>query len=181
MKLRSLVLVLAATALFGLARAEPSGWLGVYSQDLNEPMQTALGVARGILITEVVDNSPAAKAGLRTGDVILRVDSQEIYTPDDLSHYIGAHPDRAVRVECLRLGKTETVEVKLGTRDRQVEFSLSDIPQVAKVQLERIRPSIEGMVEDYIDEIRALRDEIASLEREIEKLRKDLKKLERQP
>ena len=179
MKLKSIVLALAVVALVGMTRAEPSGWLGVYSQGLSEPMQTALSVTRGVLVTEVVDNSPAAKAGLRTGDVILRVDSQEIYTPEDLSHYVGAHPDRAVRVECLRQGKTETVAAKLGTRDRQVEFSLNDVPQVASAQIERMRPGIEGMVGDYLDEIRALRDEIASLEREIEKFRKDLKKLEK--
>jgi len=179
MKTRSLVLALALVALVGMARAEPSGWLGIYSQSLSEPMQTALGVARGVLVTEVVDNSPAAKAGLRTGDVILRVDSQEIYTPEDLSHYVGAHPDKAVRVEFLRQGKAVAADVNLGTRDRQVEFSLSDIPQVASAQVERMRPSIEGLVGDYLDEIRALRDEITSLEREIEKLRKDLKKLEK--
>jgi membrane-associated protease RseP (regulator of RpoE activity) len=179
MRIRSLVLALALVGMVGLTRAEPSGWLGIYSQGLSEPMQTALGVTRGVLVTEAVDNSPAAKAGLRTGDVILRVDSQEIYTPEDLSHYVGAHPDKGVRVEYLRQGKTEDVDVKLGTRDRQVEFSLSDIPQVASAQVEHLRPSIEGMVGDYLDEIRALRDEITSLEREIEKFRKDLKKLEK--
>lgn len=179
MKLRSIVPALALLALVGMTRAEPSGWLGIYSQGLSEPMQTALGVTRGVLVTEVVDNSPAAKAGLRNGDVILRVDSQEIYTPEDLGHYVGAHPEQSVRVECLRQGKTEAVPVKLGKRDRQVEFSLSEIPQVAGAQIERMRPSIEGMFGDYLDEIRALRDEIASLEREIEKLRKDLKKLEK--
>jgi membrane-associated protease RseP (regulator of RpoE activity) len=179
MKLKSVILALALVALVGMTRAEPSGWLGIYSQVLSEPMQAALGVTRGVLVTEVVDNSPAARAGLRTGDIILRVDSQEIYTPEDLSHYIGAHPDKTVRVECLRQGKTEATEVKLGTRDRQVEFSLSDVPQVASAQFERMRPSIEGMFGDYLDEIRALRDEITSLEREIEKLRKDLKKLEK--
>jgi membrane-associated protease RseP (regulator of RpoE activity) len=179
MRPKSIVLALALVALAGMTRAEPSGWLGIYSQGLSEPMQAALGVTRGILVTEVVDNSPAAKAGLRTGDIILRVDSQEIYTPEDLSHYIGAHPDKSVRVECLRQGKTEAVEVKLGTRDRQVEFSLRDVPQIAGARFEQLRPSIEGLFDDYLDEIRALRDEIASLEREIEKLRKDLKKLEK--
>ena len=155
MKLRSIVLALALVALVGMTRAEPSGWLGIYSQGLNEPLQTALGVTRGVLVTEVVDNSPAAKAGLRTGDVVLRVDSQEIYTPEDLSHYVGAHPDQSVRVEILRQGKTEAVAVKLGTRDRQMEFSLNDVPQVAGAQIERMRPSIEGMLGDYLDEIRA--------------------------
>ena len=179
MKLKGIVIAAALVGLSCLAQAEPVGWLGVYSQALSEPMQTALVVTQGVMVTEVVDNSPAANAGLKPGDVLLRVDSQEIYTSEDLSHYVSRHPGKPVRIQCRRPGRTDTLELKLGTRERQVEFSLDQMPPPANAYVERLRPGIEGMVGDYLSEIRALRDEIASLEREIERLRKDLKKLEK--
>jgi serine protease Do len=179
MNLKGFVIAAALVGMAGLAQAEPMGWLGVYSQGLSEPMQIALGVTQGVLVIDVVENSPAARAGLKAGTVILRVDSQEIYTPEDLSHYISRHPDKLVQVECWLQGKPGSLELKLGTRERQVEFSLDEIPQVAGVQIEKLKPNIEKMVGDCQSEIRALRDEIASLEKEIEKLRKDLKKLEK--
>jgi len=179
MRLKCFAIAAALAALAGLVRAEPMGWLGVYNQELTRPMQIALGVSQGVLISDIAENSPAAKAGIQTGDVILRVDSQEIYTAEDLSHYVSRHPDEPVRIEYQRAGRVDSLELRLGKRERQVEFSLDDIPQVASAQVEKLRPTFEGMVGDYMSEIRALRDEIASLEKEIEKLRKDMKKLEK--
>ena len=179
MRIRCFAIAAALVALAGPVRAEPMGWLGVYNQELTRPMQIALGVNQGVLISDVAENSPAAKAGIKTGDVALRVDSQEIYTSEDLSHYVTRHADKLVRIEYQRAGRIDSLELKLGTRERQVEFSLDDIPQVAGAQVENLKPTIEGMVGDYMSEIRALRDEIASLEKEIEKLRKDMKKLEK--
>jgi predicted metalloprotease with PDZ domain len=179
MALKGIIVAAALVGMASLGQAEPTGWLGIYNQELASPMQIALGVTQGVLVTDVVENSPAAKAGIKTGDVVLRVDSQEIYTSEDLSHYVTRHADKPVRVEYQRAGRIDSLELKLGTRERQVEFSLDDIPQVASTQVEKLRPTIEGMVGDYMSEIRALRDEITSLEREIERLRKDLKKLEK--
>lgn len=179
MKLKVFVIAVALVGMASLALADPTGWLGVYNQELTQPMQVALGVNQGVLITEVVESSPAATAGIRTGDVILRVDSQEIYTAEDLSHYITRHPDKLVRVVYQRAGRSDSLEFKLATRERQVEFSLDEIPQVVGTQVEQLKPSTGGMVGDDLRQVRALRDEIASLEKEIEKLRKDLKKLEK--
>jgi membrane-associated protease RseP (regulator of RpoE activity) len=179
MKLGRVVIAVALVGMAGLALADPTGWLGVYNQELTQPMQGALGVNRGVLITEVVENSPAATAGIRTGDLILRVDSEEIYTAEDLSHYVTRHPDKLVRVVYQRVGRADSLELKLATRERQVEFSLDEIPQVASAQVEQLKPGAGGMAGDYLSEVRALHDEIVSLEKEIEKLRKDLKKLEK--
>ena len=179
MRPRCFAVAATLVVLAGLVRAEPMGWLGVYNQELTRPMQIALGVGQGVLISDVAENSPAAKAGIMTGDLILRVDSQEIYTAEDLSHYVSRHPDEPVRIKYQRACRVDSLQLRLGKRERQVEFSLDDIPQVANAQVERLKPALEGMVGDYMSEIRALRDEIASLEKEIEKLRKDMKKLEK--
>ncbi len=179
MRIKCLAFAAALVVLAGLLRAEPMGWLGVYDQGLTRPMQIALGVEQGVLISDVAESSPAAKAGFKIGDVILRVDSQEIYTPEDLSHYVGRHPDKPVRIEYRREGRVDSLELKLGTRERQVEFSLDDIPQVTSAQAGDNPPISLREIRGLSLEIRALRDEIASLEKEIEKLRKDMKKLEK--
>jgi membrane-associated protease RseP (regulator of RpoE activity) len=179
MRLRSILLAAALFGMVGFARADPTGWLGVYNQELTQPTLVALDITHGVLITDVVENSPAAKAGITTGDVILRVDSQDIYTAEDLSHYVTRHPDKLVRIDYQRAGRADSLELKLATRERQVEFSLDEIPQVASAQIEEPKPGVEGMAGDVLGEIRALHDEITSLEKEIEKLRKDIKKLEK--
>lgn len=61
-------------------------WLGVQVQSLNEQMASYFGLKNtdGALVAGVVSGSPADKAGLQQGDVILKIDQQEIKNPDDL-------------------------------------------------------------------------------------------------
>jgi membrane-associated protease RseP (regulator of RpoE activity) len=178
MKHKGIGLAALLLGLLGGLHAEPVGWLGIYQQELNGPMQTALGVTHGVLVTEIVDNSPAVQAGLKVGDVVLRVDSQDIFTVEELRHFISGRPSQAVTVEYLRQGIKDTLVVQLGTRERQLDFSLDELPPLTAAA-EQIRPVVKSVTEQYLAEVRALREEIASLQKEIARLRKDLKKIEK--
>ncbi|MGI9951238.1 trypsin-like peptidase domain-containing protein [Moorellaceae bacterium AZ2] len=61
-------------------------WLGVVLQDMTPDIADYLGLsnAQGVLIREVISGGPAAKAGLRTGDVILQVDGQAVNSASEL-------------------------------------------------------------------------------------------------
>jgi Do/DeqQ family serine protease len=65
-------------------------WMGVQVQPLNEQLAAYFGLksTTGALVSGIVSGSPAEKAGLQQGDVILKVDSQEIKSPDDLVNYV---------------------------------------------------------------------------------------------
>jgi membrane-associated protease RseP (regulator of RpoE activity) len=71
----------------------------------------------GLQITEVVDNSAAAKAGLQTGDVITQFDGDAVTTPAQLGNAVAQHDvGDQVKVTFTRDGQTKTVTVTLGSR-----------------------------------------------------------------
>lgn len=95
------------------------GWLGVTIQDLDENMAKALGLKKvgGALIGSVLPDEPADKAGLRAGDVIIRVGDHDIDSASALTRSVAnLKPDTKVDVVALRDGKEVKVTVKLGER-----------------------------------------------------------------
>ncbi len=125
----ALVLVML-TAVAVAAQAESSsGYLGVMLQDIGPSMAKALQLDKhkGVLVTEVVDGSPASAAGLQDGDVILEFDGQAIADAEDLTDAVGnTEPGDKVKLLVLRDGKREKVKVEVGARpgneDVEVEF-----------------------------------------------------------
>ncbi len=91
------------------------GWLGVGIQDLDAELREAFGAGqRGVLVTEVQQNSPAEKAGVKRGDVLMRLDGQPIDSTGHLRNAVAAHAaGTKVPVELLRDKKTVQVEVTL--------------------------------------------------------------------
>lgn len=87
-------------------------YLGVFGEDI-----TADSGQRGAIIREVVVGSPADKAGLKRGDLVLKIGDQEINGFGDLSQKIRQYkPSDKVKVTVLRDGKEETLEIELGGR-----------------------------------------------------------------
>ena len=75
----------------------------------------------GALVGQVTPGGPAAEAGLRAADVIVRVDGEAIAEPGDVARVIGGKkPGDSVEIEYLRGSERESVDVRLGTRPEQV-------------------------------------------------------------
>jgi serine protease Do len=106
------------------------GWLGVGIQDMSEDLAKSFGLkeAQGALVSNVFPDSPAAKGGLKTGDVIISYDGKEIKESHDLPTYV-AHTkiDSTVPMEVLRDGKKKKLEVTIGRRQEEVA-SEADFP-----------------------------------------------------
>ncbi|MFV0477274.1 MAG: DegQ family serine endoprotease [Parahaliea sp.] len=104
------------------------GWLGVSIQDISKTLAESFGLDRpgGALVAQVSDNSPAEKAGLEAGDVILEFDGKKIANSADLPHVVGLiAPGKTVNVEILRNQKARTLKVKVGGLDADDSFSLT--------------------------------------------------------
>ncbi len=96
------------------------GWLGVTVQALNQELADSFGLekTRGALINEVVKGSPADRAGLQRGDIIMTYDGQRIAELNDLPRLVAATPvDKTVKVTIFRDGKERTVKVTIGKLD----------------------------------------------------------------
>lgn len=116
-------------------------WLGIRGRALERGIAEAMGLApeqRGALVIEVVQGSPAARAGLRGssktikldgasveigGDVIVAIDDQPVRSMDDLIVYLvkETRPGQKVTLTILREGREQRIEVTLGERPRQQE------------------------------------------------------------
>ncbi len=94
------------------------GWLGVKIQPVTAELAEGLGLdkVQGAVISELTEDSPAQKAGLKQGDTILKMGDDEISDARDLARTVAkVAPDKDIAFSIIRDGKPETVNVKIGT------------------------------------------------------------------
>lgn len=101
------------------------GYLGVQIGQIDETMSKALklGKLTGVLIQGMVKDGAAEKAGLKQGDVILKIDGREMAAPNEVQSYIATkHPGDVVAITLNRDGKIIEKKVKLASRSEDEEI-----------------------------------------------------------
>jgi membrane-associated protease RseP (regulator of RpoE activity) len=117
---------LALVVMQGNAKAKGDGWLGVYIQDIDEDLMDSedLPSTDGVLVVDVVDDSPAEEAGLERGDVILVFDGKDARSVRRLTRMIEwAEPDEEKQLVILRDGAKQNVIVTIGEEDDDWNYS----------------------------------------------------------
>lgn len=133
------------------------GYLGVAGQDLEPKLAESLGLpakTKGVVITDVIKDSPADQAGLKRNDIISKVDDRSVDSQITLRLTVSQiEPGKEVKVAVLRDGKERTFTVKLGSLDEQGGGSGDFIPGVTLRNLDdevrarfRIDPRVQGGV-----------------------------------
>ena len=95
------------------------GRLGVMIQELNQSLAESFGMksAKGALISSVENGSPAAKAGLEPGDVILAINGKEIAGSSELPPLVAdIKPGDTAKLQVWRKGSSREIEVKVGAQ-----------------------------------------------------------------
>ncbi len=93
------------------------GWLGVLIQEISQEIADSLGMqsAQGALVSSATEGGPAEKAGVKTGDVILKFNNIEIKSMRELPKVVAGTPvGKSVPLVILRNGKEITLNVTLG-------------------------------------------------------------------
>jgi serine protease Do len=94
----------------------PRSWLGVFPQTISAALKRAFSLPdqKGALLADVVAESPAARAGLEAGDVVVEFDGRPVRRADDLTWFVSTTlPGRKVAVSALRRGRPLKVEIEL--------------------------------------------------------------------
>ena len=102
------------------------GYLGIQIQPLDDDLASALGLPqdRGELIAAVTPGEAAARAGVRPGDVVTRVNGREVTPEQTLSYLVAASPPGSpVRLDVIRDGRPTTVTATAGTRPSQEQLA----------------------------------------------------------
>jgi serine protease Do len=102
------------------------GWIGVQIQPVTKDIADSMGLkkAAGALVAEPQPNSPAAKAGIESGDVITAVNGKPVRDARELARLIGAMaPETSVKLDIIRKGDEKTLTLTLGTMPNQREAS----------------------------------------------------------
>ena len=95
------------------------GWIGVQVQDLSKELSESfdLKTTDGTLVAGVIANGPAFKAGIRRGDILIAINSQQIENSNNMLNLIAnLRPSDRVLATLLRNGKEITVSIIVGTR-----------------------------------------------------------------
>ena len=146
--------------LINLGRVRRS-WLGVYIQEVTPEIaeQFNLSEAKGVLVGQVIEDSPAEDSGILRGDIIIKVNEKEVNTPAELQEKIRSIDiGKTADIEILRDGKNLSFTVKIdevpteneGESAKEKVFSVQTGLMVDKVTKEIAQelglPRVEGLV-----------------------------------
>lgn len=115
------------------------GWLGVMIQSITPDLAKSFGLPedqRGALIGDVLPNTPAEKAGLKRGDIIVEFNNHKVVKSTDLPRIVATtSPDTSVPVLVIRDGKELAVNVVLGKKDQTEDGEVVAKESDAKVDI----------------------------------------------
>jgi len=131
--------------------------IGVSTMELNKQLADYFGVAEGVLVTSVIEDGPAAKAGVRAGDVITAIDGEKVDSPGDLSRVINRKKEGEVTLTVIRNKSQQTFRVTpkegggfSGTTDepqvgRRIVIPRIDFPDIDILMPQIVIPSIPSI------------------------------------
>lgn len=127
------------------------GWLGVTIQDITDDLAKHFDIKeeKGTLVTDVLKDTPAQKAGIKRGDVIVEFDGKSIEDSTDLRNRVaGTLPGDTVRVKVIREGKETVLTVTIGELPGTAAVTGRAYENVlAGVYVQNLTPEITGRLE----------------------------------
>jgi len=136
------------------------GFLGVSIQDLTSDLAQAMNlkVNEGVLVSGVESNSPASKAGMRQGDVIVAFNGQPVHTANELRVRVAdVDPGTGTHLTVLRDGAKLTLNVKLAERPTKLDHNKSEgqgkEQAPAREPEQKLGLSVQSLTQDLAEQL----------------------------
>jgi len=111
------------------------GYLGVSIKDIDTKYSKLYGVESGAFVVEVSKNSAAKRAGLKSGDIIVKIDNKDIKNSADLRNYISLQSNGTkIRIRIYRDGEFTNLSTTLSQREEQ-NVALNDVQSLKGLKL----------------------------------------------
>jgi serine protease Do len=121
------------------------GWLGVSIQEVTPELAKSFDLKekKGALVSQVVSGSPAEKAGIEQGDIILEFDGKEVSDAKDLPRIVASTPiGKVVTIKLLRNGKALDRQVKVSEMEEKVEVTKAPSHKSLGITVQNLTPEI---------------------------------------
>jgi membrane-associated protease RseP (regulator of RpoE activity) len=179
------------------------GFLGVQLIDITEPLRKHLGAPEknGVLVGEVEQDSPAEKAGIRVGDVLVAVDGEDVAWSGEVGRRVRQKKEGdTAKIELVRDGRSMSVDVAVAERDAKralmhrvegpeghgVEVDLEGLedlgPMIAGPAMEHAREAMrmaEGKMRLRMEHAQEMEKRLHELEMKLQELQKKLEEKNR--
>ena len=171
--------------------SKKGGYLGVKIITLEEQLAGYFEVDSGVLVEEVEEDSPAEKAGLKAGDVIVKIGDEEIESTIDLIDAVRSEePGTEVTIDIVRKGKKKSLSATLGETsflghhkrakfkymiDIDEDFDIEEIEAIVRDALKNIDIHIDAGRDELRESMKQLKEEMKKLKEEMKKLKKEKK------
>ena len=133
------------------------GWLGVGIQDVTQDLAKAfqLKSTKGCLITGVMQDTPAQKAGLRKGDVVIQINEKHIQNSNHLRNEIAnAGAFSEIEMELIRDGKTILINLRLAERPKKIgQMKILSQPTPTTEKVEVLGMTVEELTEENAEKL----------------------------
>jgi serine protease Do len=150
--------------------------LGVMTDNLNEQLGEFFGVrnGEGVLVRSVMKGTPAEKAGLRAGDVIVKVDGERVSDASDLRNALRGRRDRDVTLTIVRDRKEQSLKVPpppKGERARPRSRPIEDDEEETESLKRELRQEIEDLEEEDLTG-----HDVERIRKDVERIKQDVRK-----
>ena len=166
---------------------EKAGYLGVHIQNLTEQLGSHFKVkdGKGVLVSEVVKDSPADRAGLKAGDVITKVDDQKVKSTFELTEAVRSYePKTKVTVTIVRAGKTKKLNATLGETENSFAHKFGDWDKIGehhKLLMDIPHPNRKDFdVHAFNFDEEELKAEMENMKAELEELKREVEELQKE-
>lgn len=121
------------------------GWLGVSIQEVTPGLAKSFNLKekKGALVAQVISGSPAEKAGIEQGDIIVEFDGKEVNDSKDLPRMVASTPvGKAVTIKLIRNGKFLDRQMKVGEMEEKVEVAEAPSHKSLGITVQNLTPEI---------------------------------------